>query len=205
MENRYQKSTIRNVLRILDREDALSLIALAQAANDLNLNIEAIGKFTESQNLFFFVSSLSILRELAKLVSKIDERAFKGKMSSNTVDLLREIKINLASFDAGSLVMETLKPIRDVTFHYDYERGIKKSLIDQALSKIASGAVLEVNFVEGVTSLDGQRYLFAETFRSHILNQILNTELISTISAISVSILSLVDSLLTDLQNSHES
>ena len=207
MTDRYQKEKVSNVLRSLSREDGLCLIVLAQASNDLNLNIEAIGKFAETENMYFFVSSLSILRELAKVVAVIDENRFEGKMSNKTIYFLQEVKTCLASFEAGSLVKETLKPIRDVTFHYDHmgANGKVKSLIDQAQSILESQGALEVGFLEGSQSPSGQRYFFAEAFRSNILNQLLSEALVSTISAASVSVVSLVDSLLADLQKDHVS
>lgn len=166
---------VANVLRELSREDALRLIALAQASNDLILNVEALEKFSESENLYFFVSSLSILRELAKLVASFDETGFEGKLSKETIGFLGELKACLASFESGSLVKGTLKPIRDVTFHYNHvgEKGKVKNLVDQAISLLESQDALEIGFLEGIESPNGQRYFFAEEFRSSILNQLL--------------------------------
>jgi hypothetical protein len=118
MENRFKRTTIGNVLQSLSSDDALRVIALSLAANDLTLNVEAIGRFPASESMYFFVTSLSILRELAKLVAKIDTGTFQGKMSGETEGLLQEVKSSLASFEKGSLVKDTLKPIRDVTFHF---------------------------------------------------------------------------------------
>jgi len=50
----------------------------------------------------------------------------------------------------------------------------------------------------------GQRYFFAEKFRSSILNQLLSSELVSVISLTSANIISFVDSLLSDLKKNHE-
>lgn len=207
MTDRYQKKKVGNIFRSLSKEDGLSLITLAQASNDLNLNIEAIGKFPETENMYFFVTSLSILRELAKVVAAIDENRFAGKMSNETIILLKEVKTCLASFETGSLVKETLKPIRDVTFHYDYmgTNGKVKNMINAALSSIESQDGLEVGFLEGSDSPNVQRYFFAEAFRSNIVKQMLSEELVSKISAVSVSMVLLVESLLVDLQKDHVS
>jgi hypothetical protein len=206
MEERFRSKSIRNILNQLSKDDALRVVALSLAANDLNINVEALGKFPESESGFFFVTSLSILRELAKLVAGIDEASFQGRMSGETIALLGEVKASLASFEAGSLVKETLKPIRDVTFHYNHlnQKGEVGKLIDQALSEVMEKDTLKLGFSDDVNSAMGQRYFFAERFRSSILSQLLSSERVSIISVVSVNIVSLVDSLLSDLKKNHE-
>ena len=201
MVSRFATTPIGNILHPLSDDDALRVIALSSATNDLALNLEALDRFPESENMYFFVTSLSILRELAKLISGIEEHCFRGKMTSETKKLLQEVNSELARFDAGSLVKDVLKPLRDVTFHYDHVNatGSAKPLIEQALSQIKAEKSLEIGFdAEGRSAL-GQRYIFADRFRSSMLNQQLNSELVSTISAVAVNIVALVDSLLADL------
>lgn len=201
MDSRFTTTQIGNILHPLSDDDALRVIALSSAANDLTLNLEALGRFPESENMYFFVTSLSILRELAKLVSSIEESCFRGQMTSETKSLLQEVNSKLASFEADSLVNNVLKPLRDVTFHYDHlnATGSAKPLIEQALSQIKAEKLLEVGFdAEGRSAL-GQRYIFADRFRSSMLNQQLNSELVSIISTVTVNIVALVDALLADL------
>ncbi len=206
MEERFKRESISNILNHLSRDDALRIVALSLAANDLSINVEALGKFPESENIFFFVTSLSILRELAKLVAEIEGTAFQGRMSEDTINILNDVKASLASFEAGSLVKDTLKPIRDVTFHYYHlnQKGEVGKLIDQALSEVIEKDTLELGFSDKINSAMGQRYFFAENFRSSILKQLLSSELVSVISSASVNIVSLVDSLLSDLKGNHE-
>ncbi len=120
--------------------------------------------------------------------------------------MLSKVKASLASFEADSLVKETLKPIRDVTFHYNHlnKKGEMGRLIDQALSEVIEKDTLELGFSDDVNSAMGQRYFFAEKFRSGILNQLLSSELVSIISVASVDSVSLVDSLLSDLKKNNE-
>ena len=201
MESRFTATPIGNILHPLSDDDALRVIALSSAANDLTLNLEALRRFPESENMYFFVTSLSILRELAKLVSNIEESCFRGRMSSETRTLLQEVNSKLASFEAGSLVKNVLKPLRDVTFHYDYVNttGPAKPLIRQALSQIKAEKLLEVGFDAEGKSVLGQRYDFADRFRSSMLNQVLNSGLVSTLSTVAGNVVALVDSLLADL------
>ena len=201
MESRFTITPIDNVLYPLSDDDALRVIALASAANDLTQNLEALARFPESENMYFFVTSLSILRELAKLVSSIEESCFRGQMTSETKSLLQGVNSKLASFEADSLVKNVLKPLRDVTFHYDHVNatGSAKPLIEQALSQIKAEKSLEVGVDAKERSALGQRYIFADRFRSSMLNQRLNSELVSTISTVAVNIVALVDSLLADL------
>ncbi len=201
MKSRFTTTPIGNIFCPLSDDDALRVVALSSAANDLTLNLEALGRFPESENMYFFVTSLSILRELAKLLANIDESCFRGRMTPETKSLLREVSSKLASFETGSLVRNVLKPLRDVTFHYDYVKatGSAETLIAQALSQIKADSSLEVGFdAEGASAL-GQRYIFADRFRSNIVNQRLDSELVSTITKVAVNIVALVDSLLADL------
>jgi hypothetical protein len=45
MEDRFKTTTIGNILQLLSNDDALRIVALSLAANDLTLNLEAIGRF----------------------------------------------------------------------------------------------------------------------------------------------------------------
>lgn len=206
MDNRFETTTIGNVLQSLSDDDALRVIELSLAANDLALNVEAIRRFPESENMHFFVTSLSVLRELAKLIDIIDTDTFQGKMSGETKGLLQKVKSSLDSFEKGSLVKDTLKPIRDVTFHYNHigEKGGAMPLIEQALSEVKMQGTLELGFVKNDDSIRGQRYIYADKFRSKILEQLLSNEIVSTITNVSVNVFAFVDSLLADLKKGHE-
>ena len=203
MDSRFEKKEVDNILRVLNDEDTLYVIGLSLAANGLITNLEAIKRIPDSENLYFFVTSLSIVRELAKLIAKMDGAQFLKGLSVNSKNLLDKIKKELTPFEGGSLVKDTLKPLRDITFHYDYNysKSSEPSLISGALSELKANNAIEVGFVKDGKSALEQRYTYADKFRSNIVNQLLNKDLVSRIADVSVNIVSFVDSLLADLKN----
>lgn len=200
MKERFKITPIDNVLQSLNDDDALKVISLSLATNDLTLNLEAINKFPVQESLYFFVISLSILRELAKSLRNIDSGSLHEHMSQNTKKLLQEVSSKLVPYEKGTLTKDVLKPLRDTTFHYDHVAARDaKPLIENALAQLKADDVLEVGFSEDDKSPLGQRYIFADKFRSLISDQLLASDLISTISKLSADIVSLLDSLLADL------
>jgi hypothetical protein len=63
---------------------------------------------------------------------------------------------------------------------------------------------LELGFIENIDSALGQRYIYADKFRSKIVEQLLSKGIVSTITSVSVNVVALVDSLLVDLKKGHE-
>ena len=202
MDGRFETSEINNILRILSDEDALYVLGLSLAANDLASNLEALKRFPDSENMYFFVTSLSIVRELAKLLVKMDGAQFLEQLSDNSNDLLGEIKKELVPFEEGSLVKSILKPLRDITFHYNYNSSTpsERSIIDTALFKLKTKDAIEVGFVKDGTSALEQRYIYADTFRTDMIKQLLNEGLVSKITVLTVNIVAFVDSLLANLK-----
>lgn len=76
MSSKYKQELIENVFSILNDEQALFLMGLSLASNDLCINLESMANFSEEENIYFFVNSLSIIREIAKLVEVIENSDF---------------------------------------------------------------------------------------------------------------------------------
>ena len=200
MDSRFETNEIENFLSVLDDEDTLYVIGLSLAANDLISNVETLSRTPESENLYFFVTSLSIVRELAKLVTKMDGARFLEHLSDHSKDLFNKIKKELNPFEKDTLVKDVLKPLRDITFHYNYSEPSKRALIDVALSNLKANNIIKVEFIkDGKSPLD-QRYTYADNFRADMVNQLLNKELVSKITEVTVNIIAFVDSLLSDIK-----
>ncbi len=199
MESDFIQGTIPNVLQILCDEQALLLMDLSIASNDLAINVDAIGRFPITDNSYFFYSSISIVREIAKLVVKVEDSNFLTSFSSNSKHMFSELHAELCSFEDESLAKQTLKPIRDLTFHYNIGESSARNNVVSALHQLREENKLEIGLKAGVENPLGQRYTFADKFRSDVINQFLSNELVSRISALSVNIGCLVDSLIADL------
>ena len=199
MESEFVPGTIPNVLQILCDEQALLLMDLSTASNDLSVNVEAIGKFPITESSYFLYSSISIVREIAKLIVKIEDSNFLETFSDNSKSIFSDLHDELSSFEDLSLAKQTLKPIRDLTFHYDFGESSVRENVVLALHQLRKEGHLEIGLKAGADSPLGQRYLFADRFRSDVINQFLSEKLVSKVSAVSVNILRLVDSLISDL------
>lgn len=174
------------------------LIGLALATNDLLSNLHALRKFDNSENSYFFWSSLAIIRETASLVKNIDGSELRGRISKASVLALEELSAELLPFEEDSLTRKVLKPIRDNTFHYNFMNAAQNGEVQKVLHELKKGETLSVALNPGDSSLLGQRYPFADDFRSDIGNRYLSTETVKRISAISVAIGGLVDCLISD-------
>ena len=199
MESEFKPGRIDNVLQILCDEQALLFLGLSTACNDLMINLDAIGKFPISDNSYFFYSSIAIVRELALLVVKIEKANFLGSTSETSKKLFEELHLGLSSFEDESLVKSTLKPIRDLTFHYNFGSSSQRKAIVSLLHRLRNEEKLDVGLKAGVENPLGQRYTFADNFRSEIVNQFLSKEIVSKISVIAVNAGCFVDSAISDL------
>lgn len=190
---------IRNVLKSISDSEALTLIGLALATNDLMANIAALDKIPDSANTYFFWSSIAIIRETAKVVDLIKHSDFQKQASNHTVIALTELQTELVPFDDGSLTKGVLKPIRDNTFHYNLAKSQQFEHLAETLSMFKEEDDLAILLDPKNQGLLGQRYAFADDFRSQIGNQILSEEKVSRISKIAVLIGALVDSWVSDI------
>lgn len=199
MQPKYQPETVDNFISSLDVEDSLYLVSLCLASNDLVLNLDAIGNFHESENSYFFYSSIAIVREIAHLVIRPDKSNISQKFSRNTAELLRELKEKLAPFNDESLVKSVLKPIRDMTFHYDFAGPKYRSKFEAALQNLREQKRIEIGIAPDQHSPLGHKYTFADKFRSECVNSFLSEEVVPSISTISAGVVAFVDSLMADL------
>jgi len=199
VQSKYKPGVIGNVFRALNSRHSLHLIGLSLASNDLAINLDAIGKYPENESSYFFYNSISIIRELALLVVEIDKSNLSQKFSKNTCDSFEKLKSELAPFHEKSLVKSVLKPIRDVTFHYNFAKSTDADKLELMIEHLKKLQKLEVGLVPYQHSPLAQRYTFADTFRNDFVNQFLTKNVVSKISAVSVDIVSFVDSLMADL------
>jgi hypothetical protein len=190
--------SINNFLSDLTDDDALQILALAMAANDLTSCHKALRSSPEHEQIYFF--ALSILRELAKVVSDISKN-FNRAASRDTQNILAKLSSTLTQFDDDSLVRSVLKPVRDMTFHYSYKNVGNDSfaLTQTAVAEVKSKESLSVSFDTSNSGLLENRYEFADEFRANLINQRLSTDLVAQISKTAVDVMELVDSLVHDL------
>jgi hypothetical protein len=105
----------------------------------------------------------------------------------------------LAPYHDASLTRSVLKPIRDVTFHYDFSPSLPGDGWASVLDGITKLKKLDVGIVLEDRSLLGQRYVFADAIRNDYMIQFLAKDIVSQISTVSARIGVFVDSLLSDL------
>lgn len=198
MDSKYEQEVIENIFKTLNNEQSLFVMGLSLAANDLNINLDSIGRYPTSESIYFFSNSISIIRELALLVVAIEKSNLANEFSDNTMDLFKQLKSELIPFDNDSLVKSVLKPIRDLSFHYNFNKSNQKGAVESVLDQLKLEAKISVGFSKDVNSPLGQRYLYADSFRTDIANKFLTEEIVSKISAVAVNVISFVDSLLND-------
>jgi hypothetical protein len=200
MTAEFATESINNFLPGLTDDEALMVLALSTAANDLASCQKVLKSLPEVEQTYFFALSLSILRELAKVVADV-RASFDRAASIETMNILAELSSKLTPFDDDSLSKSVLKPVRDLTSHYDYKKMNKEShgRIDAAIVEVKKKATLSISFDSSKSGLLKNRYVFADEFRASLIGQWLTTDLVTEISTIAVSVLALVDSLLHDL------
>ena len=90
MTSPYESVFAKNVFQQLDIECSLYVLGLCLASNDITLHHSLIDKSEVGEKNYHFAASLSILREIAKMVDPIDNLAFATRFSQETKDLLQD-------------------------------------------------------------------------------------------------------------------
>lgn len=199
MDSDFELGEVENIFRILSEEESFFVIGLALVSNDLMLNHKSLCEYTDDENIYFFISSISIIRELAALLMEIDKSRLPKLFSDNTNKLYGALKNELQSFDDDSLTKSVLKPLRNLTFHYNFLKSKESEVLKSSLIDLKNQDTIRVKVSKNSKSLIGQRYTFATSFRTTITNNFLNSEITSKISEIAVNTGYFVDSLLNDL------
>jgi hypothetical protein len=202
MNSPYESGFAKNVFQQLDTECSRCVLSLCLASNDIVLHHSLIDKSKSKagEKNYHFAASLSILREIAKMVEPIEKLAFATRFSQKTKDLLRDLKRDLQPFQDNSLTKGTLEPIRNITFHYDFTKADKKrtSLL---LAEIKNERELKVRASSGDNSIFRYRYTFADIFRSKLVESYLTRDLVSKITVATTNVIAFTDSLLADLSS----
>ena len=199
MESKYEPKVVGNVFKALNDEQSLYLMGLSLAFNDLVINHDSLSRYPKNENGYFFLNSISIIRELALLVATIDNSDLTQKFSENTKNLFELLKSDLIPFHNESIVKKVLKPIRDFSFHYDFTKSAESGKIKPVLSQLRKESKISIGLIQGESSILDQRYTYADSFRIDVTSQFLTTETVSKISIIAVNVASFVDSRITDL------
>jgi hypothetical protein len=162
------------------------------------LHHSLIDKSEAGEKNYHFAASLSILREIAKMVEPIEKLAFATRFSQGTKGLLQDLKRDLQPFHDNSLTKGTLKPIRNFTFHYDFTE-VDQNKIDSLLDDIKKEKKLEFRARSDDNSILRNRYTFADAFRSKLVESYLTRDLVSKITVATTNVIAFTDSLLADL------
>lgn len=199
MTSIYKDGFVKNVFQQLDTESSLCVLGLCLASNDIVLNYEQINDNRHDENTFFFATTLSTLREVAKIVMKIDQFMLKTHFSQDTRNLLEDLKEDLLPFQDDSLTKGTLKPVRDHIFHYDFTESDQQERLASLLDVIKNESELRVRISSDNNTILRHRYTFADIFRNELMNSWLSKEIVDQISIVAINIVAFTDSLLTDL------
>jgi len=198
MTSPYESGFAKNVFQQLDTECSLCVLGLCLASHDIALHRKLIDNSEVEEASYHFPASLSILREVAKIIKKIDNLTFIKHFSEDTKDLLENLKEDLLPFQDDSLTGGVLKPIRDITFHYDFTEADEKRTYP-LLAEIKNEHELKVRAISGDNSILRYRYTFADAFRSKLVASYLTTDLVDKITEAAVNVIAFTDSLLADL------
>jgi hypothetical protein len=199
MNPKYKNGFIKNIFKQLDDESSLCLIGICLASNDIILCAEQLDKFGDEEKTYFFAISLSILREVAKIISKVDNLTIKNYFSKKSNDLFENLKNKLLPFHEETLTKGTLKPVRDHIFHYDFLKSRQYKKLISLLYDTKKEKELKIRIDAGAELLFSHRFTFADIFRNEFVNSFLSEDLATTVSTISVNIVDFTDSLLADL------
>jgi len=199
MTSTYKNGFIKNVFQQLDTKSSLCVLGLCLASNDIVLNYEQINKGRDDENTFFFANTLSILREVAKIIMKIDHFMLTTRFSQKTKTLLEKLKKDLLPFQDDSLTKGILKPVRDLTFHYDFKEYDQQERLSSLLDKIKNESELRVRISSDNNTILRHRYTFADIFRNKLVDSYLSKEIVNQLSVVATNIVAFTDSLLTDL------
>lgn len=195
----YELGEIDNILKNISDASALQIIRLSMASNDLMSNHKAICHFPDNENGYFFYNSISIVREVAKLVAEIRESKLVNIFSGRTQSSFEILKNNLLPFNEDSLSKSALKPIRDVNFHYKFPKISSDTKVSSLLQEIKNNEKLAVGVKPKEEDLRSIRYTYADWFRNEYINSHLSSEIVSVISSIAVEIVAFLDSLQADI------
>jgi len=198
MTSPYESGFAKNVFQQLDTECSLCVLGLCLASHDIVLHHSLIGKSEAGEKNYHFAVSLSILREIAKMVETIDNLAFATRFSQETKDLLQDLKRDLQPFDVKSLSKGTLEPIRNITFHYNFTKA-NRERTSQLLDEIKTEPELKVRATSGDNSILRHRYTFADAFRSKLVETYLTNDLMGKLTKATANVIAFTDSLLYDL------
>lgn len=198
MTSPYESGISKNVFQLLDTDCSLCVLSLCLASNDMVFHIKPTDNSEAEEKNYHVAVLLSILREVAKIIDKIDNLKFIKHFSQETKDLLRDLKRDLQPFHDNSLSKGTLKPIRNITFHYDFTNA-NKEIISQLLAEIKNEHKLKTRVSSGDNSILRHRYTFADAFRIKLVNSYLKKDLMDKISGATVNVMAFTDSLLADL------
>ncbi len=204
MENKYKEASIKNVFKLLSDDSSLWFLGLCLASNDIFSFQKQKNNYRDEEETYHFSITLSILRELAKLISTAENVGIKKYFSSNTKDLFSELEQELKSFEEDSLAKGVLKPIRDTTFHYDFSKNNDKEKLLPFLEDLRKESELQVKIDPENTSILGQSYYFADIFRHKFHFNLLTKELVGKLSTVTCAVFAFVDSLLADLLSNIE-
>ena len=188
----------KNVFQQLDTECSLCVLGLCLASHDMVWHRTLIDNSEVEEASYHFPASLSILREAAKIIMKIERLPFRTHFSQETEDLFQHLKGDLMPFQDDSLTKGTLKPIRDLTFHYDFGKA-DQGRIDSLLAEIRKEPELKVRASSGDNSILRYRYTFADAFRSKLVASYLTKDVVDQITVAAVNVIAFTDSLLADL------
>ncbi len=198
MTSPYESGFVNNVFQQLDTECSLCVLSLCLASHDIALHRMLMDNSEDEEASYYFPASLSILREVAKIVEPIEKLAFTTRFSQKTKDLLQDLKRDLQPFQDNSLTKGTLKPIRDFTFHYDFTKA-DQNKIESLLAQIKKEQELRVRANSGENSILRYRYTFADAFRSQLVSSYLTKDVVDQIAVATVNVIAFTDSLLADL------
>lgn len=198
MTSPYEGGFLKNVFQQLDTECSLCVLSLCLVSHDIALHSKSIKDSEPEEASYHFAVSLSILREVAKIVKRINELAFTARFSRKTRDKLTGLKRILQPFHDGSLTKGALKPIRNVIFHYDLTEADQKRT-GSLLAEIKKEPELRLRANSGDNSILRYRYTFADAFRSKLVSSYLTKDLVDQISVAAVNVIAFTDSLMSDL------
>ena len=199
VESEYVSCKIDNIFKKLNDDDALLILRLSSASNDLMSNFAAMKHFPKNENEYFLFNCISIVREIANLMKGAPWQSVELMFSEDTHSSFKALKECLCPFDEKSLTKSVLKPIRDVHFHYSFPNLNKDVNLSNMVEKIKALDKLNVGKScenKGVLSF---RYTFADEFKNEYISSHLSSDLVHRISSISVEIVAFLDSLQFDI------
>jgi hypothetical protein len=198
IESHFNNGVIANFLTNMDEVDILYLIRFSLASNDLISNLDALEPISKQEKSYFFYNSVSIVREIAKLVDEISSSSgFEATFSDDTAKSFNKLKENLKPFNEESLSKSVLKPVRDTHLHYTFLAN--STYLTSLIDDLKNMPVLDVGIKPNDDRLMSVRYTYADWFRAEYINNYLSDDHTKLIANLSVEIIAFIDGLLTDL------